>query len=60
VALASNPNPVPPRPEAEVLEELNEANARAKRMNIVHPNYGPTHSLISELLDELKETRRVA
>ncbi|MGW5402676.1 hypothetical protein [Streptomyces sp. NPDC003952] len=49
---------VPPRPEAEVMEELREANARAKRMNIVHPNYGPTHSLINELLTELEEARR--
>lgn len=47
----------PPRPEAEVLEELAEANGRAKRMSFVHANYGPTHSLINELLTELEETR---
>jgi hypothetical protein len=48
---------VPPRPAAEVLEELTEANARAKRMSIVHANYGPTHSLINELITELEESR---
>lgn len=48
---------VPPRPAAEVLAELHEANARAKRMPIVHANYAPTHSLINELLTELEAAR---
>jgi hypothetical protein len=37
--------------------ELREANERAKRLMVVHPNYGPTHSLINELLTELEATR---
>jgi hypothetical protein len=49
---------VEPRPAAEVLTELREANASAKRLNVVHPNYGPTHSLINELLTELEEATR--
>jgi hypothetical protein len=48
---------IPPRPRAEVRMELREANERAKRLMTVHPNYGPTHSLINELLAELEATR---
>jgi hypothetical protein len=48
----------PPRAEAEVLAELTEANARAKRMPYFALNYGPTHALINELITELEEARR--
>lgn len=49
--------PPPPRSEAEVLEELFEVTNRARRMPYNARNYGPTHALINELLDELEAAR---